>query len=173
MRKPKRNIYLIGMMGTGKSTIGEKVARQLSIDFFDSDKEIEKKEGNSVSEIFTKYGELKFRELEQSFIESGHPESNCIVSCGGGLCMIRGMLEKLRKKGFVICLWADAGVIFERIKEDRGRPLLLVDEPKREIQKIIEARRDTYLQADLVIDCNNVSIKDVAMKIIDAATDQN
>ncbi|NBQ01740.1 MAG: shikimate kinase I, partial [Opitutae bacterium] len=56
MRKPKRNIYLIGMMGTGKSTIGEKVARQLSIDFYDSDKEIEKKEGNSVSEIFTKYG---------------------------------------------------------------------------------------------------------------------
>ncbi|NBU86271.1 MAG: hypothetical protein EBS13_02950 [Verrucomicrobia bacterium] len=97
MRKPKRNIYLIGMMGTGKSTIGEKVARQLSIDFYDSDKEIEKKEGNSVSEIFTKYGELKFRELEQSFIESGHPESNCIVSCGGGLCMIRGMLEKLRE----------------------------------------------------------------------------
>lgn len=173
MRKPKRNIYLIGMMGTGKSTIGEKVARQLSIDFYDSDKEIEKKEGNSVSEIFTKYGELKFRELEQSFIENGHPESSCIVSCGGGLCMIRGMLEKLREKGFVICLWADAGVIFERIKQDRERPLLLVDEPKSEIQKIIEARRDTYLQADLVIDCNNVSIEDVTMKIIDAATDQN
>ena len=87
--------------------------------------------------------------------------------------MIRGMLEKLREKGFVICLWADAEVIFERIKEDRERPLLLVDEPKSEIQKIIEARRDTYLQADLVIDCNNVSIKDVAMKIIDAATNQN
>ena len=173
MRKPKRNIYLIGMMGTGKSTIGEKVARQLSIDFYDSDKEIEKKEGNSVSEIFTKYGELKFRELEQSFIENGHPESNCIVSCGGGLCMIRGMLEKLREKGFVICLWANAGVIFERIKEDRGRPLLLVDEPKREIQKIIEARRDTYLQADLVIDCNNSSIEDVATKIIDTTRDQN
>ncbi len=173
MRKPKRNIYLIGMMGTGKSTIGEKVAKQLSIDFYDSDKEIEKKEGNSVSEIFTKHGELKFRELEQSFIESGHPESNCIVSCGGGLCMIHGMLEVLREKGFVICLWADAEVIFERIKEDRGRPLLLVDEPKREIQKIIEARRDTYLQADLVIDCNNASIEDVATKIIDTAMDQN
>jgi shikimate kinase len=73
----------------------------------------------------------------------------------------------------VICLWADAEVIFERIKEDRGRPLLLVDEPKLEIQKIIETRRDTYLQADLVIDCNNASIEDIAMKIIDAARDQN
>jgi shikimate kinase len=87
--------------------------------------------------------------------------------------MIHGMLEVLREKGFVICLWADPEVIFERIKGDRGRPLLLVDEPKREIQKIIEARRDTYLQADLVIDCNNASIEDVATKIIDTVRDQN
>jgi shikimate kinase len=173
MKKPKRNIYLIGMMGTGKSTIGEKVARQLSINFYDSDREIEKKEGNSVSEIFAQHGELKFRELEEVFIESGHPESNCIVSCGGGLCMIYGMLEKLKEMGLVVCLWADAEVIFERIKGDKGRPLLLVKEPKREIQKIIDARKDTYLQADLVINCNNVSIRDVAGEIVDVATNLN
>jgi shikimate kinase len=116
---------------------------------------------------------LKFRELEEVFIESGHLESNCIVSCGGGLCMIYGMLEKLKEKGLVVCLWADAEVIFERIKGDKERPLLLVKEPKREIQKIIEARRDTYLQADLVINCNNLSIKDAVGKIVDVVTNLN
>ena len=173
MRKRKKNVYLIGMMGTGKSTIGKDVASELSLDFYDSDLEIEKKSGKSVSEIFATDGEPKFRKLEQNFIENGHPDSDSIVSCGGGLCVISGMLESLKAKGTVICLWAIPEVIFERIKNDRGRPLLQVEEPKKEIQRIIDQRKDYYLQADLVIDCNELSIEEVSQQVIRAVTDLN
>ena len=171
MRKRKKNVYLIGMMGTGKSTIGKQVASELSLDFYDSDLEIEKKSGKSVSEIFATDGEPKFRKLEQNFIENGHPDSDSIVSCGGGLCVISGMLESLKAKGTVICLWAIPEVIFERIKNDRGRPLLQVEEPKKEIQRIIDQRKDYYLQADLVIDCNDLSIEEVSQRVIGAVCD--
>ena len=173
MRKRKKNVYLIGMMGTGKSTIGKQVASELSLDFYDSDLEIEKKSGKSVSEIFATDGEPKFRKLEQNFIENGHPDSDSIVSCGGGLCVISGMLESLKAKGTVICLWAIPEVIFERIKNDRGRPLLKVEKPKKEIQRIIDQRKDYYLQADLVIDCNELSIEEVSQRVIRAVTDLN
>ena len=171
MRKRKKNVYLIGMMGTGKSTIGKQVASELSLDFYDSDLEIEKKSGKSVSEIFATDGEPKFRKLEENFIENGHPDSDSIVSCGGGLCVISGMLESLKAKGTVICLWAIPEVIFERIKNDRGRPLLQVEEPKKEIQRIIDQRKDYYLQADLVIDCNELSIEEVSQRVIRAVND--
>ena len=171
MRKRKKNVYLIGMMGTGKSTIGQQVASELSLNFYDTDVEIEKKSGKSVSEIFATEGEEEFRKHEQHFIENGHPDSDSIVSCGGGLCVISGMLERLKAKGTVICLWASPDVIFERIKNDRGRPLLQVEEPKKEIQRIIDQRKEYYLQADLVIDCKNLSIRKVSQQVIAAVCD--
>lgn len=163
------NIYLIGMMGSGKSTIGKHVAKELEMNFFDSDLEIEKKTGKSVNALFADDGEEKFRSLEQEFIDSGHPDMNAVISCGGGLCTIDGILNKLKQKGLVICLWASPNIIFERIKDDRSRPLLQVKEPKREIQRICNLRKDTYLNANLVIDCDDLSIAQVAEKVINQA----
>ena len=71
----------------------------------------------------------------------------------------------------MICLWASPDVIFERIKNDRGRPLLQVEEPKKEIQRIIDQRKEYYLQADLVIDCKNLSIRKVSQQVIAAVCD--
>ena len=163
------NIYLIGMMGSGKSTIGEHVARELEMNFFDSDLEIEKKTGKSVNALFADDGEEKFRSLEQEFIDNGHPDMNAVISCGGGLCTIDGILNKLKQKGLVICLWASPQIIFERLKDDRSRPLLQVKDPRLEIQRICDSRKDTYLSANLVIDCDHLSIAQVAEKIINKA----
>ena len=79
------NLYLVGFMGTGKSTVGRQVARQMGFEFIDSDHEIERRQGQPVSQIFAEQGEAKFRALEREFIEHGHPAQKCVVSCGGGL----------------------------------------------------------------------------------------
>ena len=163
-----RNIYLIGMMGTGKTTVGRMVASSIQMDFIDSDNEIERKTGKKINEIFKKDGEKRFRELEEEFICKGHPNENCLVSCGGGLCVIDGMIEKLKTMGLVICLFANPSAIFERIRSESHRPLLQVNDPVFEIKKIIEERKDTYLKADLVIQTDNLSPDEVTQRIIDA-----
>src|SRR4051812_8172478 len=105
------NLYLVGFMGTGKSTVGRLVAQKLGFAVFDSDHEIEQREGRSIPEIFAKDGEPAFRALERRFIEEGHPASRVVVSCGGGLVVPIGMLELLQAKGVVICLHASLETI--------------------------------------------------------------
>src|SRR4051812_7704562 len=91
MTPPATNLYLVGFMGTGKSTVGRQVARQLGFQFLDSDHEIERLQGKPVARIFAEEGEAKFRTLEREFIERGHPADRCIVACGGGLVVPPGM----------------------------------------------------------------------------------
>ena len=86
------NLYLIGFMGTGKSSAGLLTAQKLNLQFIDSDQQIENQIGSSISNIFKIQGEKKFRELEKKFIQSGHPQTGCVVSCGGGLPIPEGMV---------------------------------------------------------------------------------
>ena len=110
MTKP--NIYLVGFMGVGKSTIGIRLARELNYSFFDSDDVIEKRAGKAISEIFANEGEAVFRQYEREFIDSGHPNEGCVVSCGGGLIVQEGMAEQLKSKGVVVCLSASIEIPF-------------------------------------------------------------
>ena len=93
------NLYLIGFMGTGKSSVGKVVAEKLGLRFIDSDLEIEKETNLSVSQIFSSLGEAKFRDLEMNFINQGHPSSDCLISCGGGLPVQSGMMNILKIRG--------------------------------------------------------------------------
>lgn len=154
-------------MGTGKSTVGKIVAQKKRMSFIDSDEAIEQATGKTVSQIFATEGEKGFRELEKVFISNGHPKENSLISCGGGLCMIDGILEELKSKGVVVCLWAETPTIYNRIKNDTHRPLLLVDDPISEIQSIINQRKNTYFRADLVIMTDHLSPQDVACQIIE------
>ena len=106
MTPPDANLYLVGFMGTGKSTVGRQVARQLEFQFLDSDHEIERGEGKPVAKIFAEEGEARFRALERAFIEEGHPANRCVIACGGGLVVPDGMLDLLRRRGVVVCLHA-------------------------------------------------------------------
>ena len=138
------NLYLVGFMGTGKSSVGRRVAEKLGFRFIDVDQAIEEMEGLSITQLFSQRGEEGFRELERDFIENGHPDSNCVVSCGGGLTVPAGMPELLKQKGVAVCLWATPEVIHERTKGSSKRPLLNVPEPLSSIRKLLEQREPRY-----------------------------
>lgn len=140
----KPNLYLVGFMGTGKSAVGRRVAEKLGFHFIDVDKAIEEEECLSITQLFDQKGEEAFRELERNFIESGHSDSNCVVSCGGGLPVPDGMPELLKKKGVAVCLWATPEVIHERTKGNSTRPLLNVTDPLSSIRKLLEQREPRY-----------------------------
>ncbi len=129
MQAPDINLYLVGFMGTGKSTVGRQVAKQLGFEFIDSDQEIERLQGKAVSRIFAEDGEPKFRAMEREFIERGHPARRCVVACGGGLVVPPGMLELLRSRGIVMCMHAPIDTILKRTLHATHRPLLQVENP--------------------------------------------
>ena len=110
----KPNLYLLGFMGTGKSVLGKRLAARLNYRFLDSDSAIEKKYSMPIKEIFSKYGEESFRKMEREFIEAGHPESGCVVACGGGLVCRDGMPELVKSKGVSVVLFSTPEEIFER-----------------------------------------------------------
>lgn len=166
-KQKKQNLYLIGMMGTGKSVVGRIVSEKLGLSFLDSDHEIEEQTGLSINEIFTEFGEEKFRELEHSFVAQGHELEGNLISCGGGLCIAQGMLEQLKEKGLVICLWASPETILSRTQADSNRPLLKVDSPLAEIERILAQREKRYLAADKVLSTDNRSIEQVAKLVVE------
>ncbi len=146
------NLYLVGFMGTGKTTIGRAVAVRMGFKLLDSDHEIERNAGRTIAEIFAQAGEAAFRALETEFIERGHPDRGCVVACGGGLVVQPGMLELLDRKGVVVCLHATLETILKRTQGSRSRPLLNVDEdPLERIRTLYATREPIYKRAGSVI----------------------
>ena len=164
--RTKSNIYLIGFMGTGKSTIGRQLAHQLGFQFIDSDHAIEKAEGLTISHIFDEQGEPAFRAMEKPFFESGHPETACVVSCGGGLVFQPGLKEILQKRGLVISLFASPETIFERVRANKNRPLLNVEDPLAEIRKLLEDRLPGYRESGIGVLTDGRSVADIVAHII-------
>ena len=145
------NLYLVGFMGTGKSTTGRAIAAHLGCQALDSDHEIERLTGKSVAQIFAEDGEATFRALERNFIESGHPSGGVVVACGGGLVVQPGMLTLLQSKGVVICLHAGLATIIQRTAQTQTRPLLNVENPEERIRRLFAEREEIYKRAGTVI----------------------
>ncbi|MEC8043739.1 MAG: shikimate kinase [Verrucomicrobiota bacterium] len=160
------NIFLVGMMGTGKSSVGKLLARDLLIDFIDTDNEIESKTGMSIEKIFEERGESYFRMLEKELVQKILLRNKvAVVSSGGGLCIQPGMMKLLKKQGWVVCLWASPECIFARIQHDSTRPLLRVPNPLAEIKEIIQSRKNTYRDADYIIETDNQSPNEISSQI--------
>ena len=161
----KPNLYLVGFMGTGKSAVGRSVANRLGYTFLDSDHAIEEAAGCSIKEIFDSEGEAAFRKLERQFIEEGHANECCVVSCGGGLIAQPGMLEFLGAKGPVVCLLASAETVFERTKESEKRPLLNVEDPLVRIRELLAEREPIYKKAGTEVLTDGRTVSDVASHV--------
>ena len=146
------NLYLVGFMGTGKTTIGRAAAQRLGFRLLDSDHEIERIRGKSVADIFTQEGEPAFRALEREFILQGHSAAGCVVACGGGLVIQPGMLEAMQQRGVVVCLHASIETILKRTQGNRTRPLLNGEvDPLVRIRELYAVREPVYKRAGTVI----------------------
>lgn len=141
------NLYLVGFMGTGKSTVGRMLAERWRMEYLDSDQAIVEREGRPIADIFATEGEAHFRKLELEFIQSGHPQEGCVVSCGGGLIVQPGMVEELKKRGLIACLFARPETILQRTSTNRNRPLLNVDDPLARIRELLAEREPVYLKS--------------------------
>lgn len=160
------NIYLVGFMGVGKSTVGIRLARELNYSFFDSDDMIEKRIGKTISEIFADEGEAVFRQYEREFIDSGHPSKGCVVSCGGGLVVQEGMTEQLKSKGVLVCLSASIESIIERTQRNKNRPLLNVNDPETRIRELFAERELIYMNAGICISTEGRSTSEVVRHVL-------
>lgn len=160
------NLYLVGFMGVGKSTIGWAVARMLGSWFIDSDKAIEEASGMTIPEIFEQFGEEKFRELEYAFAAGGHPERGCVVSCGGGILTNPATEALLKKKGIVVCLFASADTIYSRTQHKTHRPLLNTENPLEKIHELMERREPLYMKAGPGVTTENRTVKEIAKHVV-------
>jgi shikimate kinase len=160
------NIYLVGFMGTGKTTIGRVLAQKLGFQLFDSDHEIERQKARTIPQIFAEEGEAAFRQLEREFIENGHPGRRSVVACGGGLVVQPGMLERLSSKGVVVCLHASLETVLKRTQGNRNRPLLDVEDPMERIRVLYTAREHIYRKAGTLILTDGRPMLDVVAHVL-------
>lgn len=163
-----KNIVLVGMMGAGKTTIGELLATKLNRELKDIDRVIEQEQKKSIIEIFTDDGEEAFRQLESETIEKFSNMSDLIISTGGGALEKANNLSNLQKNGIIIYLKADIEELFKRVKNETQRPLLKEQDPLEVIKKLIKKREKFYLMANITIITDNKSPEKITEEIIKA-----
>lgn len=163
-----KNIVLVGMMGAGKTTVGEYLSAKLNRELKDIDRVIEQEQKKSIIEIFTDDGEEVFRKLESETIEKFSNMSDLIISTGGGALEKANNLSNLQKNGIIIYLEADIEELFKRVKNETQRPLLKEQDPLEVIKKLIKKREKFYLMADITIITDNKSPEKITEEIIKA-----
>jgi shikimate kinase len=156
------NIALIGFMGTGKTSIGQILGHLLHFKMLDTDELIERRAGKRISDIFATEGELAFRQYEKEIVRELADLKHHVISTGGGVPVDPENLACLKQHALVVCLWASARVIWERVRRQTHRPLLHDPDPLAKIQELLEQRKPFYRQADVLISTELRSIKEVA-----------
>ena len=162
------NIYLIGMMGSGKSTIGKKLADNLNMNHVDIDDDIESINQMNISDIFEQLGEKKFREMESVYFIEKSKQKDQIFSTGGGIVLNKQNRHILKNDGITFLLEADCKVLLSRIKDISKRPLLNnQNHPLKNMLSIWEKRKDFYYNSShYAINTNTLSVHDVINEIV-------
>ncbi|MBA7510356.1 Shikimate kinase [subsurface metagenome] len=160
------NIVLTGMMGTGKTVVGKKLAQKLNMKYIDTDGMIEKDAGMSIPKIFKRKGEPYFRDVETKAVKCVAMLDNYVIDTGGGVVQRSENMEELERNGVIICLTASPEVILERTSKTNYRPLLNVDGPVNEIKKLLKKRKRFYKRCSRMIDTSNKGIEEVVDEII-------
>jgi len=164
---PPKNIFLVGPMGAGKSTVGRQLAKSLDKQFLDCDRELEERTGASISLIFELEGEEGFRRRERDMLDELTSRSDIVLATGGGAVLDSDNRTRLRSRGFAIYLDAPLDLLAERTSRDRGRPLLDTPDPRATLGRILHERDPLYRQvADLVVKTNQGTAKYVVREIV-------
>tara|TARA_Y100001980_G_C14340348_1_gene154760 strand:- start:125 stop:661 length:537 start_codon:yes stop_codon:yes gene_type:complete len=154
----KKNICIMGLMGSGKSIIGKDLSKYLDLKFYDSDREIELKTKKNINEIFEKEGESYFRDIEEKVCTELLTNENCVISLGGGSIINKNIRKVINKHSYSIYLQVKLNNLHSRLKFSNKRPLLKNNLNKKEILKnLLKERRKFYEKADLIV--NNDSDK--------------
>jgi len=166
------NIYLIGLMGAGKTTIGRQLAKSLQLPFYDSDKAIEEQTGVDIPTIFEYEGEEGFRVREQNMIEELTQLDGIVLATGGGAILREENRKLLMDNGFVVYLQCSMEKILQRTKRDTQRPLLDTSNPRERIEKLFAEREGLYLDcADYKIETSSMQSKVVVQNILNEYSD--
>lgn len=160
------NIALIGFMGSGKSSVGRLVADQLRFTFLDTDDVLVSRAGKPITDIFAQEGEAAFREKESALVQELTHRTRTVISTGGGLPVNPTNLASLKTHALVMCLWASPEKIFERVRGQSHRPLLNDADALGRIRTLLAAREPFYRQADVLVNTEMRSLREVAHQVI-------
>ena len=163
--KSKENLVFLGMMGSGKSSIGLMVAKKLKLNFTDIDNEIEKELGKKITDIFEEYGEDFFRKIEEKITLKKLKLNSSVISLGGGAFINRNIRKEVLKNHLSFWLNLNNKILLDRIKNSKKRPLV-INLPDNEINNLIKKRSNIYAKALFEIKCDNLSKNEVVNKII-------
>ncbi|WP_371193596.1 shikimate kinase AroK [Glaciecola sp. SC05] len=163
----KRNVFLVGPMGAGKSTIGRHLADELHLEFFDSDQEIERRTGADIAWIFDLEGEEGFRKREETVIHDLTDKQGIVLATGGGSIVSKAVRNRLSARGIVVYLQTTIDKQVARTQRDKRRPLLQNDDPETVLRNLADERNPLYEEvADYVVETDEQSARAVANQII-------
>jgi shikimate kinase len=162
-----RNLFLVGMMGAGKTTVGRQLANRLGKVFYDTDREIETRTGVRVAVIFDVEGEGGFRRREAEVVDQITALDNIVLATGGGVVLDPRNRENLQARGFVIYLHAEPKALWQRTRNDKSRPLLQGGDPLQRLETLYKVRDPLYRGiADLVIDTGRQSVNTLLAQVL-------
>ena len=160
------NIYLVGLMGAGKTTVGRKLAKLLLLDFIDTDQLIEQRSGVSINHIFAVEGEIGFRDREAKLLAGISADRQAVIATGGGIITRLENRLVMRKYGQVIYLRTPVNILWKRLRSSKTRPLLQHADPKAKLEQLMLERDPLYAgEANIIINANSGSVRKTATEI--------
>lgn len=161
----KPNMFLIGFMGTGKTTLGQMLADRTGMKFIDLDSQIEEQTGKKIEKIFEDEGEVWFRKKETEMLSEYITQSNQVFSTGGGIVLNPYNVELMKENGIVIALKAEVETLWERLKDSTNRPLLKNENPKEALRELYQQRMGLYDDAHISIQVDEYSPVELIQEI--------
>lgn len=160
------NIFLVGLMGAGKTTVGKLLAKHLGKAFIDCDQEIQRRTGVKISVIFEIEGEEGFRSRESAVLQELTARDDVVLATGGGAVLRAENRRLLKRRGLVIYLRATVDDLWQRTRHDKNRPLLQTDEPRARLAELFQQRDPLYREvADLMVDTSQQSVHALVRRI--------
>ena len=168
----KNNIFIIGFMGSGKTTIAKKIKQITKMQFIDMDQEIVNRVGMSIPDIFKNKGEVFFRNLETNLLKEIQNKEGVVVSCGGGVVLKEENIVEMRKAGTVVLLKASPETVYRRVSQGTNRPILNGNMNRKYIKDLMKVRQEQYQRAaHIVVITDKKVVRQISQEIIELVKD--